>query len=86
MKKIEKVIREREEYKHHFYCDDCNKYLGVTEEYDDGYYEELGKLKLSFHLANGWYGIDKHFCEECRKNYLEKLVNSLKELGFKNDW
>ena len=85
MEKIEKVIRKREEYNHRFYCDNCDKYLGVTEEYDDGYYPKLGEFELSFYLPDGWYKVEKCFCEECRKNYLEKLINNLKELGFKKD-
>ena len=48
MEKIETTIQEIENYKHHFYCDECNKYLGTTEEYDHCYYDELGELELKF--------------------------------------
>ena len=32
MEKLETRTCTREETTHHFYCDDCNKYLGKTEE------------------------------------------------------
>ena len=44
MEKKETVICTVEETTHHFYCDDCNKYLGKTEEYDDGYFENLDEF------------------------------------------
>ena len=85
MEKIETNIREIENYKHHFYCDECNKYLGTTEQYDDGYYAELGELELKFYLLDGWYKVKKCFCEECKKKYLSRFQIILNELGFEKD-
>ena len=85
MEKIETTIQEIENYKHHFYCDECNKYLGTTEEYDDGYYDELGELELKFYLLDGWYKVKKCFCEECKKKYLSRFQIILNELGFEKD-
>lgn len=45
---MEKVIKrkiERVERGHNFYRDECGKYLGLLEEYDDGYYRKF-LLKL----------------------------------------
>ena len=54
MERIETTIREIRNYEHQFYCDECNKYLGTTEEYDDGYYAKLGELCLKiFFLMDG---------------------------------
>lgn len=80
MEKI--IIRKKEEYVHHFYCDECNKYLGNTEEYDDGYYPSLGEFKLAFHLPGGWYKVEKCVCDECKEKYLSRLENVLKDLEF----
>ena len=85
MEKIETTIRETENYEHQFYCDECNKYLGTTEEYDDGYYDELGELELKFYLLDGWYKVKKCFCEECKKKYLSRFQIILNELGFEKD-
>ena len=85
MEKIETTIQEIENYKHHFYCDECNKYLGTTEEYDDCYYDELGELELKFYLPDGWYKVKKCFCEECKEKYLSRFQIILNELGFEKD-
>ena len=85
MEKIETTIREIENYEHQFYCDECNKYLGTTEEYDDGYYAKLGELCLKIYLPDGWYKVKKCFCEECKEKYLSRLQIILNELGFEKD-
>lgn len=73
---------EKIETTHQFYCDNCNKYLGKTKEYDDGYYPELGKFELKFYLPSGWYKINKYFCDECKEKFLKKVENTLVDLGF----
>lgn len=82
MEKSETKIRKKEETIHHFYCDGCNKYLGETEEYDDGWYTKLGEFELKFYVAPGWYEIDKCFCDKCRENFINKVKNTLIDLGF----
>ena len=74
--------RLKEVSSHSFYCDNCGKYLGVTEEYEDGWYEELGECELSFHLPDGRYRDKKCLCDDCKEKYLAELSNSLKRLGF----
>lgn len=82
MEKTEKEILTVEKYKHHFYCDSCNEYLGVTEEYEDDYYPELGEFELNLFIANKWYRIKKHFCDDCRNNFISTVKSTLKKLGF----
>lgn len=64
-----------------FYCDDCGKFLGKTEEYDDGCYEELGKFMVEFYFDE-WYKLEKHLCNECKEKESKKLKETLNELGF----
>ena len=54
MVRVEEQRIESAKKIHHFYCDDCGKYLGSSEEYPDGYYEEIGLLELGFYLSDGW--------------------------------
>ena len=37
MEKVQKYNVTFERTMHHFWCDECGEYLGVTEEYGDGY-------------------------------------------------
>lgn len=83
MERLETRTCTREETTHHFYCDNCNKYLGKTEEYDDGLYPELGEFELKFYLPSGWHEVNKCFCDECREKFLKKVENTLIDLGFK---
>lgn len=82
MEKIKTTIRKVEHNEHQFYCDDCNRYLGSTEENCDGYYSKLGELELDFYLADGWYIAKRCFCEDCKEKYLSRLQIALNELGF----
>ena len=67
---------------HHFYCDDCGKYLGSSEEYPDGYYEEIGLLELKFYLSDGWYRKRSILCDECREKFIDSMRKTLTEKGF----
>ncbi len=71
-----------EEAIHHFYCDNCSVYIGSSEEYDDGYYEELGEFELRFYTPRGWYKLEKCFCHKCASEFLDKMYATLEELGF----
>lgn len=74
--KIEKNI-------HNFYCDDCGKHLGASEEYDDGYCEPLGQIELAYHTPRGWYSLNKHLCDNCEERFWERFFAALDNLGFK---
>ena len=82
MIKTEVETRTKEVRTHHFYCDDCNKYLGKSQEYDDGWYQDFGEFKLEFYLPSGWYEVNKCLCDECRQKFLQKVEKTLVELGF----
>ena len=85
MEKIETIIREIKEQEHQFYWDCCNEYLGTRAEYSDGYYPKIGEFELKIYLPDGWYKVEKCFCEECKEKYLSKLKNVLNELDFEKD-
>ncbi len=67
-----------------FYCDDCGKFLGETEECDDGYYEEIGKFVVKFNFG-GWYKLEKHLCDACKEKEIAQIEKTLNELGFVKD-
>ena len=81
---MEKIVIENTEYKvHHFYCDECNKYLGKSEEYEDGYYEKIGEFKHNIQLSNGWNILEKCLCPKCKNKLINKIEGIAKELGYK---
>lgn len=82
MQELEQVTKTVVKTTHHFYCDMCHTYLGSSQEYDDGYYAELGKFDLSFCLPDSWYESNKCLCDACKQEYLEDIYESLKTLGF----
>lgn len=81
MIKTEYIERVKIDTRHSFYCDECNEFLGIAEEYDDGWFKELGELELSFYI-DGWYKLRKCLCHSCAQDFLLKLKNSLKDFGF----
>ena len=83
MEKSEKIIKES--YMHYFYCDNCNQYLGTSEEHDDGWYEKFGEFTLSFYVKDEWYCIDKCLCDCCRDEFVDNLKSTLKNMGFNKD-
>ena len=69
---------------HSFYCDECGKYLGTSEEFDDGYFASFGDLLIDIYVGNR-YILKKCLCEDCTNKLREKIKLSLIELGFKED-
>ena len=84
MEKIEETTRTVKNIKHHFYCDECNKYLGSSTEYDDGYYETFGDVGFKFYI-DSWYRIKKCLCDDCRNKFLDNLKYVLKNIGFERE-
>ena len=82
MQQVEHITKTIVEKTHHFYCDMCNTYLGSSQEYDDGYYEQYGEFNLNFYTPDGWYESDRCLCDVCRQEYLEDVKTCLKDLGF----
>ena len=82
MEMIETETKTIEKNIHHFYCDTCNKYLGSTEEYEDGYYDEIGECEISFYLDNEWYKLNKYLCDYCRSKLISDIKTFLEETGF----
>lgn len=84
MEKTREIIKEVKQYEHSFYCDECNKYLGTSKEYDDGWYDDIGEFEMKFYI-DGWYCINKHLCDECRKSFIENVKVALRNMGFEKD-
>lgn len=85
MEKTEKEIKTIEKYKHHFYCDSCSEFLGTVEEYEDGWYQNLGEFELKFFVANKWYRLSKCLCDDCATNLINNIKSILEGIGFKED-
>ena len=85
MEKTKEVIKEIKQYEHSFYCDECNKYLGTSQEYDDGWYERYGEFELDVYIDNSWYRLKKCLCDDCRKSVLTNVKINLINMGFKKD-
>ena len=84
---MEKTIPHRgwvERNIHEFYCDGCNKYLGKTFEYDDGYYADIGECEYRFNV-DGWYKIKRNLCPECKKKLIDNIQHCLVDLGFERN-
>lgn len=86
MEKIKEITKKVEKYEHSFYCDECDKYLGTSEEYDDGWYEKHGEFELKFYVnGNGWYRVEKCLCGDCIKKFINKVELNLINMGFVKD-
>lgn len=75
----QKIVEHTE---HDFYCDECEKFLGTSKEYRDGYYSELGSYECSFYIRN-WYRLKTILCEECADKKTKQIQEQLLNLGFK---
>ena len=85
MEKVEIKTKQIKDHTHHFYCDDCDAYIGSSHEYADGYYEELGEFELDILMPRGWYKLEKCLCEKCKEKFLDKFCASLEATGFELD-
>lgn len=86
MENIKITTQVVEVIEHEFYCDDCGKCIGRSEEYDDGYYERFGELAFHFNLKDiGWYSIEKCLCDDCKEKYIDELKETLQKIGFTKD-
>ena len=74
----------REIIVHKIYCDECNEFLGESEENDDGWYEPFGEYKRDFYIPiYGWYKINKTLCTPCRVKKDKEIIKTLIDFGFK---
>ena len=83
MEKVKEKIVEEKRKIHKFYCDRCGEYLGESEEYDDGYYEEIGYIAERIVMKNGTpYYYRGHLCNKCKEDHYKELSNILETIGF----
>lgn len=82
MEKVEEKIVEVKRKIHKFYCDKCGEYLGESEEYDDGYYEDIGYIAERIVMKNGTpYYYTGYLCEKCKEKHYKELNNL-----FRDNW
>lgn len=81
MEKTIKEIVEVEDVRHEFYCDECNKYLGVSYEFDDGWYKKLGDFEMKYYV-DGWLYLRRCLCDKCRYELINKFRKILFDFGF----
>ena len=84
MEKTATIIKTYTQEEHSFYCDECEKYLGTSQEYDDGWYQKLGEFELDVYIDD-WYRLKKCLCDECEKAYVDSIQTELINKGFKKD-
>lgn len=89
MEQVKISPRYYEERMHYFYCDGCSKYLGESHEYNNGWYEKIGKFELNIYLdgidMDGNYIFNKCLCEICKHKTMLEIEENLRRLGFKNE-
>ena len=82
MVKVEEKTVEMKRKIHKFYCDKCGEYLDESEEYDDGYYEEIGYVIQCIVINGKQYIYKRHLCNKCKENFYKDLSNVLEIVGF----
>lgn len=82
---MEKLIEEKVETilrKHIITCDNCDKELMISVEYDDGYYNFPEDTVIEINLNGKQFRKIKTLCENCKKDYLARMHNEFVLLGF----
>lgn len=82
MKKVEEKTIEVKRKIHKFYCDKCGEYLGEIEEYDDGYYTEIGYIFERVVVNGTPYCYRGNLCNKCTEEHYKELSNILETIGF----
>lgn len=63
---------------HKIYCDECGKFITMSEEYSDGYFSN--PAEFAYKILS--YTFEKELCEECKEKFYTKLKNALLKIGF----
>ncbi len=82
MEKVEEKIVEVKRKVHKFYCDKCGEYLGESEEYDDGYYEEIGYIYEDIVVDETPYRYIGYLCNNCKEKHFKELGSFLETIEF----
>jgi hypothetical protein len=85
MQKEEIINKNNSIIIHKFYCDKCGKFLGSSEEYDDGYYENKFTYEYQFFICNKWVVKKAILCDEHRQEFEGSLITTLKNFGFETN-
>ena len=85
MEKIIKNCVKITQKLHKFYCDNCGLEIGISEEYEDGYFKNFGEYKEEVLINGNWYSINRTLCDKCKEKFIKNIINKLEELGFKKE-
>lgn len=87
MEEIETKEVKTKQIIHKFYCDECQKHIGDSYEYDDGYYDELGNdISMIFCYKSAWFKLKRRcYCDDCYKPKEKELLEKLREIGFEKE-
>ena len=72
----------REQKVHQFFCDECGAELGVSTEYDDGYYAKFGEYNQQVQINGVWYKLHANYCPECAATKTNDIISAITNLGF----
>ena len=79
-----KIVRTRTIHK--YICDKCNKVIGSSMEYEDGYIpvpDGVNGISVSFCFDKQWYKYkSKIYCNDCIESAKEDFIKQIKEIGF----
>jgi len=70
-----------------YYCDMCNKELGTTIAYDDGYVPapkaaiEINDYLDLYIMGDTYRSKYECLCEDCKNKYYKNIVDALKSVG-----
>ena len=82
MEKITEITETITKNIHEFYCDECECFVGTSEEYPNGGYERLGTYELNVLTPDGLFKYyDKCLCATCMENFPAKVSQALEAIG-----
>lgn len=86
MEKVEQRQQTRFIPVHVFYCNDCGKEIGRSEEHDDGWFKVHGKFEIDVYLPFvGKMTLESCLCDSCARHKSYELSRGFETLGFKQN-
>lgn len=70
---------------HSIYCDKCGKFLDEVEEYDDGCIPNHWEHTENWYINGKWMCFKSNLCDDCKRKFIDTLITTLLDLGFKLD-
>lgn len=82
MEKVNTREIKSEEIVHEFYCDECGEKVDESIEDKDCFYTRKGSFYLNFRVNETFLVKEACYCDKCREKQIEKIVDTLEQLGF----